>query len=143
VAGALAFRWDGRRARFFFQTQAGSDTDRLLIGFLRGLRRHFPGQSVILIWAGLAAHQSRVMRDFVARQRGWLTVERLPGYAPELNPVEPIWGNVKRTELANVCAADLDALRGPLRRGCARVRRHPQLAFAFLRHAGLEFRHGR
>jgi len=23
VAGALAFRWDGRRARFFFQTQPG------------------------------------------------------------------------------------------------------------------------
>jgi len=143
VAGALAFRWDGRRTRFFFQTQPGSYTDRMLIVFLRQLRRHFRRQSAILIWDGLPAHKSRVMRDYVARQRQWLTVERLPGYAPELNPVEPIWGNVKRTELANVCAADLDALRAPLRRGCARVRRHPQLAFNFLRHAGLELRHGR
>jgi len=143
IAGALAFRWDGRRARFFFRTQAGSYTDRTLIGFLRDLRRHFRRQSVILIWDGLPAHQSRVMRDYLARQRRWLTVERLPGYAPELNPVEPIWGNVKRTELANFCAADLDALRGPLRRGCARVHRDAQLAFSFLRHAGLEFRRGR
>jgi len=143
VAGALAFRWDGGRARFFFQTQAGHYTDRTLIGFLRDLRRHFRRQPLILIWDGLPAHRSRVMQAYLARQRRWLTVERLPGYAPELNPVEPIWGNVKRLELANVCAPDLAALRGPLRRGCARVRRHPHLAFNFLRHAGLKLKHGR
>lgn len=140
VAGALAFRWDGRRARFFFQTQPGSYTDRTLIAFLRDLRRHFRRQHVILIWDGLPAHKSRVMSAYVAGQRRWLTVERLPGYAPELNPVEPIWGNLKRTELANVCAPTIDALRAPLRRGCARVRRYPHLAFNFLRHAGLEFK---
>jgi hypothetical protein len=28
---------------------------------------------------------------FIASQRGWLVVERLPGYAPELNPVEGLW----------------------------------------------------
>jgi transposase len=143
VAGALAFRWDGRRARFFFQTQPGSYTDRTLIAFLRDLRRHFRRRPVILIWDGLPAHRSRAMRHYLARQRRWLTAERLPGYAPELNPVESIWGNIKRTELANFCAPDLDALRGPLRRGCARVRCHPPLAFNFLRHAGLAFRHGR
>ena len=34
---------------------------------------------------------------------------------------------------------DLAALRSPLRAGFARVRRQPQLAFAFLQHAGLAF----
>lgn len=143
MAGALAFRWDGRRTRFLFQTQPGSYTDRTLIAFLRNLRHHFRHQAVILIWDGLPAHRSRAMRAYLARQRSWLSVERLPGYAPELNPVELVWGNVKHTELANLCAAHVDALRAPLRRGCARVRRHPHLAFNFLRHAGLEFRHGR
>lgn len=139
VAGALAFRWDGGRARFFFQTHPGSYTDRDLISFLRDLKRHFRRRPVILIWDGLPAHKSRAMRAYLARQRSWLSVEQLPGYAPELNPIELVWGNVKRTELANVCADTLDALRGPLRRGCARVRRHPKLAFNFLRHAGLAF----
>jgi transposase len=143
VAGALAFRWDGRRAQFLFHTQAGSYTDGTLIAFLRDLKRHFRRQPVILIWDGLPAHRSRVMRAYLTRQRAWLTVERLPGYAPELNPVELVWGNLKRRELANVCAPTLHALRAPLRRGCARVRRHRQLAFSFLRHAGLEFGHGR
>src|SRR6059036_2434704 len=134
IAGALAFRWDGRRTRFFFHTRAGSYTDAALIRFLRDLKRHFPRQRLLLIWDGLSGHTSRVMTAYLARQRAWLTVERLPGYAPDLNPIEQLWGNVKTRELANVCAPNLAALRPPLRAGFARVRRQPQLAFAFLRH---------
>ena len=139
IAGALAFRWDGRRTRFFFQTRAGTYTDLALITFLRALRRHFPRQRIVLIWDGLGGHKSRVMARYLAGQRAWLTVEPLPAYAPELNPIEQVWGNVKTRELANVCAPDLAALRPPLRAGFARVRRQPQLAFAFLQHAGLAF----
>jgi len=139
IAGALAFRWDGRRTRFFFHTRAGSYTDAALIRFLRDLKRHFPRQRLLLIWDGLSGHTSRVMTAYLARQRAWLTVERLPGYAPDLNPIEQLWGNVKTRELANVCAPNLAALRPPLRAGFARVRKQPQLAFAFLRHAGLAF----
>lgn len=139
VAGALAFRWDGRRTRFFFQTREGNDNDIALIAFLRALRRRFLRQRVLLIWDGLRGHTSRVMAAYLARQRAWLTVERLPGYAPDLNPIEQVWGNVKTRELANVCALDLAGLRPPIHAGFGRVRRQPQLAFAFLRHAGLAF----
>ena len=68
-----------------------------------------------------------------------MTVERLPGYAPELNPVEQIWGNLKSCELANLCPLDILALRAPIRAGFARIRRRPSLAVAFLKHAGLAF----
>jgi transposase len=139
VAGALAFRWDGLDVRFFFQTQPGTYTDDRLITFLRALKRHFRGQRIILIWDGLGAHKSRRMKAYVARQRAWLSLERLPAYAPELNPLEQVWGNVKTRDLANVCAPDLAALRRPLRVGFARVRHHPELAAGFLCHAGLEF----
>jgi len=64
-------------------------------------------------------------------------VERLPAYAPDLNPVEQIWGNVKGRDLANLCPTEILALRRPLRCGFARIRRHPDLAVGFLRHAGL------
>src|SRR4029077_17089913 len=117
----------------------GTYTDSRLVTFLRALKRHFRRGRVILIWDGLGAHKSQRMRAFLTRQRRWLTVERLPAYAPELNPIEQVWGNVKTRELANVCAPDLAALRSPLRAGFARVRRQPQLAFAFLQHAGLAF----
>ena len=137
VAVALAFRWDGRRSRLFFQTRPGTYTDGGLITFLRALKRHFRGRSIILLWDGLPAHRSGRMQRYVARQRAWLHVERLPAYAPDLNPVEQIWGNVKGRDLANRCPTEILALRRPLRGGFARIRRHPDLALGFLRHAGL------
>jgi transposase len=119
VAGALAFRWDGRRTRFYFHTHPGSYTDVTLIGFLHHLKRHFRGRRVILIWDGLGAHKSGPMTAYLARQRAWLTVERLPAYAPDLNPIEQVWGNVKGAELANLCAEDLARFAGH----CARASR--------------------
>lgn len=136
VAAALAFRWDGRRSRLFFQMRSSPYTAASLIGFLRQLQRHFRGRPVILLWDGLPAHRSRRMRAYLAQQRGWLTVERLPAYAPELNPAEPLFGNVKGGELANHCG-DLPILAAAFRNGMARVRRRRDLALAFLRHAGL------
>jgi hypothetical protein len=42
------------------------------------------------------------MTHWLLQQRNWLTVERLPGYAPELNHTEQGWGNLKSRELANL-----------------------------------------
>jgi putative transposase len=39
-----------------------------------------------------------------------LTLERLPAYAPELNPVEHLWGHIKYGRLANLSAPDAGAL---------------------------------
>jgi DDE superfamily endonuclease len=138
VAAALAFRWDGRRSRLFFQTRPEPSRTAALIGFLRQLHRHFRRRRVILLWNGLPAHRSRGMRDYLAQQRRWLTVERLPAYAPDLNPAEPLFGNVKGGELANH-GGDPPLLAAALRSGMARVRRRPDLARAFLQHAGLSF----
>jgi hypothetical protein len=136
VAAALAFRWDGRRTRLCFQTRSGPYNSTTLIGLLRQLKRHFRGRRIILLWDNLPAHRSRRMHAYLAQQRSWLTVEPLPAYAPELNPAEPLFGNVKGQELANH-GGDLAALAAALRNGMARVRRDRDLAFAFLRHAGL------
>lgn len=136
VAAALAFRWDGRRSRLLFQTRPGTYTTAALIAFLRDLRRHFRRQRVILIWDGLPGHKSRAMTTYLTQQRRWLTVERLPAYAPDLNPVEPLFGNVKGCELANHCGPELTTLATALRTGMARARRQ-RLALSFLRYAGL------
>ena len=135
----LAFRWDFRRSGLFFQTRPGSYNDVTLIGFLNELQDHFRGRRLLLIWDGLPSHKSRNMTAYLATQRSWLTMERLPGYAPELNPTELVWGNVKGRELANLCADNLGEVERAVRTGLRRVRRAPTLAFAFLRHAGLSF----
>lgn len=52
-------------------------------------------------------------------------LERLPGYAPDLNPQELVWNLLKRRELKNLCCRDLAHLRHEL--VCAKERlRHRQ-----------------
>jgi transposase len=67
----------------------------------------------------------------------WLRVERLPGYAPELNPTESLWQNIKGQERANFCGTSLRCAAAQCRRGVRRVRRRPSLRFSFLEQAGL------
>ena len=139
VCAAIGYRWDGRRSRLFFQTRKGSYNSETLIAFLQDLKRELRGRPAILVWDGLPAHKSRVMKEYLLRERRWLTVERLPGYAPDLNPVETLWGNVKGQELANRCAEDLEEVDTAVGEGMARVRRSPHLPFSFLKHVGLSF----
>jgi DDE superfamily endonuclease len=139
ASAVLAYRFDGKRSRLLFQVKPDSYNTQSLIAFLDELRRHFRGRRVILVWDGLPAHRSADMTEYLRRQAYWLTVERLPGYAPELNPVEYLWGNVKGQELANLCAANLGEAASALHTGMRRVRHSQQLCFSFLDKAGLSF----
>jgi transposase len=98
------------------------------------------GQKATLLWDGLPAHRSKAMAAWIASQRHWLVVERLPGYAPELNPTEALWGNLKGKggELAYVAGDTLEEVIGAAQRGIDRVRRTPHLPYSFLRHCGLD-----
>jgi hypothetical protein len=78
------------------------------------------------------------MKQYLESQRGWLQVETLPGYSPDLNPVEDLWGNIKGQQLANRCVAGLGEAEAGVRSGMARVRQST-LPFSFLHHAGLLF----
>lgn len=69
-----------------------------VIEFLEQLQRHIGGRLTI-IWDGLPVHRSKLVREFVAGQRGRTQLEFLPAYAPELNPVEYIFG-LGRTPLS-------------------------------------------
>ena len=138
MAAALAYRWDGARTRLYFQTREGTYNEESLIEFVRELRRHFRGQQVILLWDGLPSHRSRLMTQFLAGQQHWLEVRRLPAYAPELNPAEGLWSNIKGCELANRCETRVGTVALVAGMGADRVRSQPNLLFGFLRHAGLE-----
>ena len=95
---------------------------------------------MLLIWDGLPSHRSRRMSDWIASQRGWLSVERLPGYAPDLNPIENVWGNLKSTELANLCSATIGEVTDIAASGLDRIGTDAPLCLAFLHHSGLRLR---
>ena len=63
----------------------------------------------------------------------------LSGYAPDLNPIESLWGNIKGKELANQCADDLSEVADAVRAGFNRVFGQRQLLLGLLNHSGLFF----
>src|SRR5450432_961351 len=75
---------------FYFRLFPGAIRSAQIIEFLTHLRRHIPGK-LMIVWDGLPGHRSHAVREFVQQQRGRLWLEYLPGYAPELNPVEYLW----------------------------------------------------
>jgi transposase len=77
------------------------------------------------------------MRSWLATQRCWLVVERLPAYAPDLNPVEGLWSWLKGTQLANLVHPTLEAVTEQAELGIQRARQMPHLAYSFLRRTGL------
>jgi DDE superfamily endonuclease len=94
LAALIAVR-PGQRPRLIYRAHAGrrsrddrrkgfteADYARLLDDAHQQL-----GGPLVVVWDGLNTHVSRVMAELVAA-RDWLTVFRLPAYAPELNPVE-------------------------------------------------------
>jgi transposase len=108
-----------------------------IVAFLGHLLREVPRRMVI-IWDGAPIHRSHVVQAFLASGAAHrIHLERLPAYAPELNPGEGLWAHLKGVELRNVCCFNLPHLRAELRDAVKRVRRKPRLIKAFFRGAQL------
>src|SRR5512132_3603519 len=126
-----------RGPRLCFHLQKDSYNTQTLIGVLEQLAGFYAGQQVVLVWDGLGAHWSHAMHAWMETQRHWLTVERLPAYAPELNAVEYLWANLKGVELANLPTTTLAEVADATEQGIQRVCRTEDLVTGFLAHTGL------
>ncbi len=93
---------------FYFRLFPGAIRSPQIIQFLAHLLRHIPGK-LLIVWDGLPGHRSSAVWQFVQQQRGRLWLEYLPGYAPELNPVEYLWSHWKQHELPNFCPTTFDS----------------------------------
>jgi transposase len=123
--------------KLYFHCQDCALNSDDVVAFLEHLLREVPGQMVV-IWDGAPIHRSHTIREFLANgaaQR--LHLERLPAYAPELNPGEGLWQQLKGVELRNVCCFNLPHLWHEVRDAVKRVRRRPRLITSFFRGAKL------
>ena len=76
------------------------------------------------------------MGRFVSSHPDWLTEVRLPAYAPELNPAEGAWANMKNG-LGNLAARDVDQLAAIVKNRLKRIQYRPALIDGFLAQTGL------
>jgi DDE superfamily endonuclease len=137
MAAGLCYGVRGGGAQLAFHVTPGNYDTARLIEVLAQLRKFLGGEKATLLWDGLPWHRSTAMREWLNPQRPWLVVERLPAYAPVLNPVEGRWSSLKTVELANLTAPTLCEVIDQAHKGIERIRATPHLAYCFLRHAGL------
>ena len=119
-----------------FRLHEGSIKTEQHVEFLKALRSHFR-QRLLIIWDGLKAHRSNLVREYLDLIGGDIQMAFLPPYSPDLNPVEFLRAWLKRHALANFCPANLDALNTAARSKLKSAQHRPSIIAACWVQAGL------
>lgn len=141
VAGLACYR-PGHRSRLIYRLLVHRRTKGAPKGFrerdfarLLDAAHQQLGAPIVLVWDGLPGHRSAAMRALIAA-RPWLRVYQLPGYAPDLNPAENVWSNLRRS-LANLAAGTVADLETAIRNRLKRMQYRIGLIDGFLAATGL------
>jgi len=122
--------------KIIMQTQDHSYKGPDVVRFLQLLTRELPGK-LLVIWDGAPIHRCQAVKDYLAKGGAKrIHLERLPAYAPELNPQEGVWNLLKRVELKNVCCLDVQHVQRELRRAKERLRHRKPILCQCFAHAG-------
>ena len=122
--------------RLYFRFFHGAIKGPQIVEFLKALKDTIGGK-LLIIWDGLPAHRSRLVGNYVDSLEGQIQLERLPAYAPEINPAEYVFGYAKQRELANLCVDTIAEVRAYATRRLKSMQRRPNLIRAFWQQAEL------
>jgi transposase len=117
-----------------FRLFEGSFASPVFIDFLRRLLRELSGRKVHLIVDGHPVHRAKLVSGWVARHADRIQLHFLPGYSPELNPVELLNNDVKANAAGRRRARTVVELTGQLRAYVRRRQRQPEVVARFFQH---------
>ena len=122
--------------KLFLRVQEDSFNSLGIIGFLEQLQQQIAGKLLIL-WDGAPIHRSRLIKGYLAAgAAARIHLERLPGYAPDLNPDEGIWHYLKHVEMKNLCCGDMAHLHRELSAAQGRLEHKPEIIKACFEQVG-------
>ncbi len=137
--GALSISPHRRRLGLYLHWHPNKNiTQDEVILFLRDLLAHLRS-NVILVWDRLNAHRStqvKLWRTAYSR----LSIEWFPPYAPELNPMEYVWGYLKYHRLSNHGLLELDEIHAQAKREADEVASRQPLLCSFVHASQLPIR---
>ena len=114
---------------FYFRLFPGAIKSPQVVEFLQHLLRHLPGK-LLIIWDGLRAHRSCLVRDYLDTLGDHIKVTYLPPYSPDLNPVDYLWAWLKRHALANYCPSNFTELHTTARNKLKSAQKRPSIISA-------------
>jgi DDE superfamily endonuclease len=135
VLGVLSLAPWALRLGCYFRFYDHNITAEEVRDFLRRLHRQLR-RPLIVVLDRWGVHRKAV-RLLTERSADWLRVEWLPGYAPDLNPVEHLWNHTKWGDLANLVPDDADHLYREAHQSLSNQRGDPNRLYSCFRAAGL------
>ena len=117
-----------------FRLFVGSFNGPVFIDFLRRLLRDCGGRRVHLIVDGHPVHRAKLVSAWVGRHAEQIELHFLPGYSPELNPVELLNHDVKANAAGRRRPRSAGELRDELRGYLRRRQRQPEVLVRFFDH---------
>jgi len=137
--GAIATTLSGRNPKLLFRLHPGKNIGAVeCIAFLEQLKLNYPRRHIFVVWDGLRAHWGKKVGRWIEKNP---RIQRFqfPPYAPELNPIEFAWGNIKFHKLGNLAPESEAELFVHAKAAICSLRKRPDLLRSFLRHAPIHF----
>ena len=94
----------------------GNSNSGTSAAFLRQMRQRHSGPLKV-IWDNAPAHRGEAVREFLQTPGLRLRLMNLPGYSPDFNPDEAVWGWAREEATGNLCLGTKSRVQSlPLRR---------------------------
>jgi len=129
--------WEGRPGLYFELLPVNKTVHaEEVVAFLKALRRQLRGPFTV-VWDRHGIHnKSRLVKAFLA-EHPEVVAEDFPGYIPDLNPDESVWGWTKYGRLSNLAAMHAAELRDHIIEALVELKFQPRLLQAFIKYAGV------
>jgi len=125
-----------RCANLYFRCHVTTSIcSHLVIAFLKQLSVQIP-KRFIIVWDRLNTHRAYIVNQWISSKKH-VSQHFLPPYAPELNPVEYVWGNVKTNPMANLPRTEIDDLAYSAYHFTRKLQFNKPLLKSFLKHSSL------
>lgn len=96
-------------------------------------------KNLLIIWDNAPSHKSKVVKAYLAQQEKdnpAIWVENIPPYSPELNPIEQLWGYLKK-KLKNQFFSTTKELKNAVIRVLEEIKKNKKLIISFFKHKEL------
>ena len=118
--------------RLYFRIFSVTIKKEQVLLFLEDLRRTIR-RPIFVLWDGSPTHRAGAVKAYLKNRRSRFKAYPLPPYAPDLNPDEKVWNQLKYHELANYAPRTVKELRRRVRIALSKIGRRPKLVRSFVK----------
>lgn len=116
LVAALWLSSEGEPERLSYRSLADDYFNNVAVAEFLGELVSQTRKPLTVVWDGGNMHKGEPIRNLLSRHQGRLQLERLPSYAPMLNPIEQLWSWLKYGRLCNFAPENLPKLHNAIHR---------------------------